>query len=95
MATVVEWWTTDKQTTRRRGVPTVRCSYVSVQPLRTGQMGLSRIQPQSSLTDDLADFAIPSRRVALGDEKKAKNTFTTLSSVERPNFLSLWMTVMS
>jgi len=95
VATVVEWWTTDKQTTRRRGVPTVRCSYVSVQPLRTGQMGLSRIQPQSSLTDDLADFAIPSPRVALGDEKKAKNTFTTLSSVERPNFLSLFMTVMS
>jgi len=43
VATVVEWWTTDKQTTRRRGVPTVRCSYVSVQPLKTGQMGLGRI----------------------------------------------------
>jgi hypothetical protein len=28
VATVVEWWTTDKRTTRRRGVPTVRCSYM-------------------------------------------------------------------
>jgi hypothetical protein len=37
VATVVEWWTTDKQTTHRRGVPTVRCSYVSVQPLRIGR----------------------------------------------------------
>ena len=60
VATAVEWWMTDKQTTSRRGVPTVRCSYASVQPLRTGQMGLSRIQPQSSLRNDLADFAIPS-----------------------------------
>jgi hypothetical protein len=59
VATVVEWWTTDKLSTRRRGVPTVRCSYGSVQPLKTGQMGLSRIetkqmglsriQPQPSL----------------------------------------------
>jgi len=36
VATVVEWWTTDKQSTSRRGAPTVRCSYASAQPPRSG-----------------------------------------------------------
>ena len=34
VATAVEWWLTDKLTTNRRGTPTVRCSYASVQPLK-------------------------------------------------------------
>ena len=33
LATVMEWWLTDKRTTSRRGRPTVRCSYASVQPV--------------------------------------------------------------
>ena len=33
VATVVGWWLTDKQSTSRRGVPTVRCTYACVQPL--------------------------------------------------------------
>ena len=36
MATVIEWRLTDKQATSRRGKPTVRCSYASVQPMKSG-----------------------------------------------------------
>ena len=36
LATAVEWRLTDKQATSRRGAPTVRCSYLSVQPLESG-----------------------------------------------------------
>ena len=36
LATAVEWWLTDKQATSRRGAPTVRCSYLGVQPLESG-----------------------------------------------------------
>ena len=32
VATVIEWRLTDKQATKRRGTPTVRCSYLSAQP---------------------------------------------------------------
>jgi hypothetical protein len=35
VATGLEWWLTDKRTTNRRGTPTVRCSYASVQPLKS------------------------------------------------------------
>jgi hypothetical protein len=31
VATVIEWWLTDKTTTTRRGQPTVRCSYANAE----------------------------------------------------------------
>ena len=36
VATVIEWRSTDKRTTCRRGKPTVRCSYLSAQPAVSG-----------------------------------------------------------
>ena len=40
VATAINWWLTDKQSTSRRGRPTVRCSYVSAQSVvETGAVG--------------------------------------------------------
>jgi hypothetical protein len=36
VATVVEWWQSNKQTTKRRGEPTVHCSYAAVQCSESG-----------------------------------------------------------
>ena len=38
VATVVQWWLTDKSTSSRRGLPTVRCSYLGVQPAESGSV---------------------------------------------------------
>ena len=44
VATVIEWRLTDKQATSRRGKPTVRCSYASVQPLKSGPASSVAVQ---------------------------------------------------
>jgi transposase InsO family protein len=44
VATVIEWRLTDKQATSRRGKPTVRCSYASVQPLKSGPANSVAVQ---------------------------------------------------
>jgi predicted aspartyl protease/transposase InsO family protein len=48
VATVVEWWLTDKSTTSRRGKPTVRCSYASVQALKSGPVCSGAVLQQQS-----------------------------------------------
>ena len=53
VATVVEWWLTDKSTTHRRGQPTVRCSYLDARPSESGLLGSgavygSVVQPSTS-----------------------------------------------
>jgi hypothetical protein len=44
VATVIEWRLTDQQATSRRGKPTVRCSYASVQPLKSGPANSVAVQ---------------------------------------------------